>query len=137
MRLALAALAGVALAAGCGGGSSAPPTTTPRPQPQIRVTLAAPTHLPRAKEPWIYTVRVTDAQGRPLPARIRMQVLFGGVPVGKVDEGRTFRFVGVWREPKSDPVIWPAQSRGHRLTFQAIVTAKGVTRTLNYWIRVR
>jgi hypothetical protein len=136
MRLSFAALVGAVFLAGCGGGSAGTTTVRP-PPPKVRVTLAAPTHRPRAKEPWLYAVRVTDAKGRPLPAQIRMQVLFAGVPVGKVDGGKTFRFRGVWREPKKSPVIWPAESRGRPLVFQAIVTALGVTRTVNYWIRVR
>jgi hypothetical protein len=127
----------VALLAGCGGGDGAKPGTTARPRLPFRATLQAPTHRPRAGKPWLYSVRVTDLRGRPIAARIRMQVLFGGVPVGKVDGGRTFRFVGVWREPRDSPVIWPARARGQPLVFEAIVTARGATKRLDYSVSVR
>ena len=66
-----------------------------------------------------------------------MQVLFGGIPVGKVDGGKTFSFVGTWREPKRAPLTWPARSRGHPLTFEAIVTAHGASTRLDYAIDVK
>jgi hypothetical protein len=128
----------VALLAGCGGGGGgARPATTARPGLPFRATLHAPTHTPRAGKPWLYSVRVTDLRGRPIAARIRMQVLFGGVPVGKVDGGRTFRFVGVRREPRDSPLIWPSRARGQPLVFEAVVTARGATRRLDYPVRVR
>jgi hypothetical protein len=34
-------------------------------------------------------------------------------------------------------VIWPVASRGHPLTFEALVSARGQTRKLDYAIRVR
>ena len=126
----------VALLVGCGGGGARPATTT-RPQLPFRATLHAPTRAPRAGKPWLYSVRVTDLQGRPIAARIRMQVLFGGIPVGKVDGGRTFRFVGVWCEPRDSPVLWPPQASGRPLVFEAIVTARGRTARLHYPVRVR
>ena len=138
MRLQIAAPLLVLLIAGCGGSHS----TTTKPKPHrttlpFRAVLHAPTHAPKAGKPWLYSVRVTDLQGRPIRARITMRVLFGGVPVGKVDSGKTFSFVGTWREPKSSPVIWPARSRGHPLTFEAVVTARGATKRLDYAITVK
>jgi hypothetical protein len=123
------------LAAGCGSSNSAT-TKTERARVPFSAVLHAPTHHPRAGKPWLYSVRVTDLDGRPIKARIRMQVLFGGLPVGKVDKGRTFSFVGVWREPKKAPLIWPARSRGQPLTFEAIVTARGASTRLRYAIEV-
>jgi len=127
-----------ALLVGCGGSHSAA-TTKPKPhraRAPFRALLHAPTHTPGAGKPWLYSVRVTDPSGRPLRARIRMQILFGGIPVGKVDGGKTFSFTGVWREPKKAPLVWPARSRGHPLTFEAIVTARGATKRLDYAIQV-
>jgi len=103
----------------------------------FRAVLHAPTHDPRAGKPWLYSVRVTNLQRRPIRARIRMQVLFAGVPVGKVDGGRTFTFTGTWREPKKAPLIWPARSRGRTLTFEAIVAAGGASKRLDYTVTVR
>lgn len=124
------------VASGCGGSGSTA-TKPHRARLPFRAVLHAPTHHPRAGKPWLYSVRVTDPDGRPIRARIRMQILFGGLPVGKVDGGKTFSFVGTWREPKKAPLIWPARSRGHPLTFEAIVTARGVSTRLRYAVDVR
>jgi hypothetical protein len=126
------------VAAGCGSShSTAPKPKPPRAPFPFRAVLHAPTHMPKAGKPWLYRVQVTDPQGRPIRARITMRVLFGGIPVGKVDSGETFTFVGTWREPKDSPLIWPARSRGHPLTFEAIVTARGAAKRLDYTIDVR
>jgi hypothetical protein len=137
VRLRIAAPLLVLVAAGCGGSHSAVTTTAPRPASPFRAVLHAPTHTPKAGKPWLYSVRVTDPQGRPIRARITMRVLFGGIPVGKVDAGKTFTFVGTWREPKNSPLIWPARSRGRPLTFEALVTARGKTKRLDYTINVQ
>jgi hypothetical protein len=139
VRLRIAAPLLLLVAAGCGSSHSAATTTT-RPHRTafpFCAVLHAPTHTPKAGKPWLYSVRVTDPQGRPIRARITMRVLFGGIPVGKVDSGKTFTFVGTWREPKSSPLIWPARSRGHPLTFEALVTARGQTKRLDYTINVQ
>jgi hypothetical protein len=124
------------LVAGCGSSHSTAPKPH-RPAAPFRAVLHAPTHTPRAGKPWLYSVRVTDPQGRPIRARITMRILFGGIPVGKVDAGRTFSFVGTWREPKDSPLIWPARSRGHPLTFEAVVMARGQTKRLDYTVSVK
>ena len=137
MRLRIAAPLLILVVAGCGGSHSAATTTAPRPASPFRAVLHAPTHTPKAGKPWLYGVRVTDPQGRPIRARITMRVLFGGIPVGKVDAGKTFTFVGTWREPRNSPLIWPARSRGRPLTFEAIVTARGATKRLDYTVTVK
>jgi hypothetical protein len=138
VRLRIAAPLLVLVAAGCGGSHSAATTTKPhRPPVSFRAVLHAPTHTPKAGKPWLYSVRVTDPQGRPIRARITMRVLLGGIPVGKVDSGKTFSFVGTWREPKDSPLIWPARSRGRPLTFEALVTARGQTKRLDYTVNVK
>jgi hypothetical protein len=103
----------------------------------FKATLQAPTHTPRVNKPWVITIRATDLRGRAIRARLTMRFLFGGVPVGKVDEGRVYTFFGTWREKKGDEIKFPPESRGHRLTFQALVTARGHTIKLNYWVRAR
>jgi hypothetical protein len=137
LRIAAPLVLAVALA-GCGGSHQT--ATKPKPHPArapFRAVLRAPTHTPKAGKPWLYSVRVTDPQGRPIRARITMRVLFGGIPVGKVDAGKAFSFVGTWREPKNSPLIWPARSRGRPLTFEALVTARGATKRLDYTITVK
>jgi hypothetical protein len=99
----------------------------------FKATLRASTHRPLATRPWRYVVRVTDLQGRPIQARARFRILFSGpTPPPPRELGlRRFRgtFEGTYR--------WPRATRGEPLIFRAIVTAKGATRRLSYWIRVR
>ena len=103
----------------------------------FKATLHAPTHMPRVTKPWPISIRVTDRMGRPIRARLTMRFLFAGVPVGKVDNGRVYTFTGTWRERKGEEISFPAEGRGHRLTFQALVTAQGRTAKLNYWVQPR
>jgi len=103
----------------------------------FKASIVAPTHRPRVNRPWPVAIRATDLSGHPIRARLTMRLLFGGVPVGKVDNGRVYTFTGVWREPKGEEIRFPAQSRGERLTFQALVTARGKTIKLNYWVQPR
>ena len=103
----------------------------------FKAALHAPTHRPRINSPWAISIRATDLQGHPLRARLTMRFLFAGVPVGKVDNGRLYTFVGTWREKKGQEIKFPAASRGQRLTFQALVTARQHTIKLNYWVQPR
>jgi hypothetical protein len=118
----------------CGGHK---PTSTAQANPSIRVSLTADSHRPRVGKPWHYEVRVTDATGRAVPARVHLQILFAGAPVGQVGRHRVEN--GIWSETigaKGNPPF-PARAKGVRLVFQAVVTARGQTRKVNYWIRVR
>jgi hypothetical protein len=128
-----------AVAAGCGGSHLARGTTTyaPRAPAPIRVTLTAQSHHPRVGKLWRYEVRVTDASGRPVPARVHLQILFGGSPVGQI--GRHVVANGVWRETLGAPgnPPFPARARGVPLVFQAVVTARGKTVKRNWPIVVR
>ena len=103
----------------------------------FKATLIAPTHRPRVNHPWPITIRVRDLQGRAIRARLTMRFLFSGVPVGKVDNGRVYTFFGTWRERKGEEIEFPAASRGQRLTFQALVTARRRPIKLNYWVMPR
>ena len=115
----IAALAVVLVAAGCGGHLAAKPKPA---LPPVNVTISSPTHQPRVNKPWPVTVRVTDGAGKPLAARLTMRIVFGGTPVGKVDNGR---------------VTWPAASRGQPLQFEAIVTARHTTVRQTWSVQVR
>ena len=66
-----------------------------------------------------------------------MQIRYGGAVVGQVDNGARYTFVGSWHEPKGQQVTWPAESRGTTLVFEVVVTAKGRTAKLDYWIQAR
>jgi hypothetical protein len=103
----------------------------------FKATLHAPTHTPRINTPWVISIRATDPAGHPIRARVTMRFLFAGVPVGKVDNGRVYTFMGTWREKKGQEIEFPATARGQRLTFQALVTERGHTIKLNYWVQAR
>ncbi len=103
----------------------------------FKATLHAPTHTPRINTPWVISIRATDLHGRPIRARLTMRFLFAGIPVGKVDNGRVYTFVGTWREKKGEEIEFPPAARGQRLTFQALVTARRHTIKLNYWVKPR
>jgi hypothetical protein len=130
------ALVALLAVAGCGGHGRAT-TSTAKPKPSIRVSLTADSHRPRVGKPWHYDVRVTDSAGKPVPARVHLQILFGGAPVGQVGRHRVRD--GVWKETigARGNAPFPARSRGVRLVFQAVVKARGQTKKANYWIEVR
>ncbi len=126
------------MAAGCAGHSA--PTRAvghPKPKPRLHVRLTADSHHPPAGKPWHYEVRVTDAAGRPVPARIHLQILFGGVPVGQIGRHRVAN--GVWRETigAGANAPFPPRARGQPLVFEAVVTAKEQTVKADYPITVR
>lgn len=136
MRPLLAAAFLAVLVASCGGHGGTALQTTPKQKPSIRVWLTAQSHHPRVGKPWHYQVTVTDAAGRPVAATIHLQILFGGVPVGQI--GRHHVPDGIWRETlgaDGNPPF-PARARGQPLVFQAVVTARGQTKKVGYWIRV-
>jgi hypothetical protein len=144
-------LAALSVLAACGGSRQASPpasTTTTRAPPAttttagpatggFRVTIEAATHRPKANEKWPVTVRAADAAGEPVAGTLTMRVLFGGTPVGQIDDGRVYRFVGVWREKPGEEITWPDSAVGQPLAFEALVTSHGVTRTARYAIEVR
>ena len=154
MRLRIAVvLACGAVVAGCGGMkhaakqvstttqpgtvASAPP---PAPAARFRATLSAPAHTPPVgAKKWWYVVRAATAQGKPLHARLTVEVVdpLGTAHVAEVGTSTrkllNFPFVGRYR----DFAQWPASSRGFRLTFRVIVKAQGSSKTLTYWVRPR
>jgi hypothetical protein len=103
----------------------------------FKAWLVAPTHRPRVTRPWPIAIHATTRAGKSLRATVTMRLLLGGLPVGKVDNGKVWHFVGVWREPKGQEIRFPRASRGQRLTFQALVTARRRTIKLNYWVLPR
>ena len=98
----------------------------------FNATLHGATHRPRATKPWSYVVRVA-LRGRPIQARVRFQIVFNvpSPPPPRELGSRTFRgsFEGIYR--------WPRSTRGVPLIFRATITARGATRRLSYWVRVR
>ncbi len=122
-------------AAGCGGHATST-AAPPKPKQRIRVELLADSHHPRVGRPWHYEVRVTSG-GKPVAARIHLQILFGGAPVGQVGRHRVTD--GVWQETigRGANQPFPTRAKGIRLVFEAVARALGQTRKADYWIVVR
>lgn len=129
-------LAAVIVVAACSSKHGKPPNATrpPAPKPSFHVTISAPTHSPRVKVKWWYTVRVSDSTGMGLRARLTMQVIDPLGTVHPVQFGPTTRNIVNWpiRGSYRDYAIWPPASRGYRLTLRATVKAKGTKQTASY-----
>src|SRR5690242_5979911 len=78
--------------------------------PTIHVTISA-SHTVKANAKWPVIVRVTNAAGKPLAGTLTNNILLGGIPVGKVDNGKVWHFSGSWREPKGQEITWPAAGK--------------------------
>ena len=126
-----ALLIAICLAAAAGSAAAAPSAAP------IKVSLTAQSHHPVVGKTWWYQVKVTDAAGKPVAAKIHVQILFGGQPVGQVGTHKVK--TGLWREVigKGGVDAFPAAARGQPLVFQAVVTEKGVTVKRNWPIVVR
>lgn len=106
--------------------------------PKLRVTVTGQDHHPLVGKRWHYEVRVRNAAGKPVAARIHLQFLFAGVAVGEVGVHKVRN--GFWQETfgtKASPGFPPA-ARGQRLTLQASVTAKGYAPAkAGWWLVVK
>ena len=101
----------------------------------VKATMTTSSPAPVVDQPWRWTVTVKSAAGRPLPARMRLQILLGATVVGcwkgtamtqcsGANAGTWIAFKG----KRTGVLTWPAQSLGIKLTFQAVVVAE--TKTL-------
>jgi hypothetical protein len=97
--------------------------------PAVRATLKATTPTPVVDDPWQWTVVVRDAKGKPLAAKMKLQILFGNLVVGCWKGAAMTQCTGanpgtwiVFKGRKTGTLTWPAQSVGPKLTFQAVVS---------------
>lgn len=109
----------------------------------VTAKLTTSTSAPVVAEPWRYTVTVRRA-GKPVAARMRLQILVGGAVVGCWKKGGLARCLdgslGDWiafRGKRSGVVRWPAESVGVTLAFRALVTVGKKTFRLRAPVRVR
>jgi hypothetical protein len=97
--------------------------------------LSAPTHRPKANTKWYYTIQVADRHGKPIKARITVQiedplgtlhpVLYANTKKSLVNWPINGRF--------RDYVIWPRSSAiGITLTLRVTVKAAGAKTVLGY-----
>jgi hypothetical protein len=150
-RAALAGALVVALAlAGCGGSKTKSSTTTSASKSAsasssapggvasittgpVRGSLSAPGHAPRAGKLWPYSVKVTDASGKPLSGTVDTEFLYGGQLVGHESPPTHPLKNGALR----DAVTWPAQAVGQPLTLQTVVHTSAGTITLDWPVSVQ
>jgi hypothetical protein len=112
--------------------------------PAVRATLKTTTPTPVVDDPWQWAVVVKDAKGKPLAAKMKLQVLLGTLVVG-CWKGTTMTQctganAGTWivfRGKKTGTLTWPAQSVGAKLTFQAVVSAAAKTLKLRVPVTVQ
>ncbi len=110
----------------------------------VRASLTTTTSKPVVDQPWHWTVVVKDGKGKPLAARMKLQILFGTLVVGcwkrtaivqctGTSPGTWIRFKG----RKRGTLTWPQESVGQKLTFRAIVVAGGRTLSLRSPVTVQ
>ena len=112
--------------------------------PPVRAALKTSTPTPVVDDPWRWTVAVKDAKGKPLAARMRLQILLGTTVVGcwKGTEitACTGSNPGTWilfKGKRTGTLTWPVLSVGQKLTFQARVVAGGKTLRLRAPVTVQ
>jgi hypothetical protein len=112
--------------------------------PPIKAKLTTSTATPIVDQPWRWTVTVRSAAGKPLPARMRLQILLGQTVVGCWKSGAMVQCfsqtAGDWiafKGKRSGILEWPAQSLGVKLTFQATVKAAKQTKKLRAPVTVK
>jgi hypothetical protein len=128
-------------AAGCGGSKSktttrAPSTTTHASAPvnagtattatltsgPVHATLHGANHTPTARKSWVYTVRVTDANGKPLSGTVETDFAFAGIVVGKETPPVHRLKDGFLR----DVINYPSDAIGHPITLVTVIhTSEG------------
>ena len=110
----------------------------------VRATMTTSSARPVVDQPWRWTVSVKNAAGKPIAARMRLQILLGQTVVGcwkgtamtqcsGANAGTWITFKG----RRSAIITWPAQSVGIKLTFQAVVVAAKQTLRLRSPVTVQ
>jgi hypothetical protein len=103
----------------------------------FKATLTAGTHHPAINTRWPYVVKVVDAKGKPLRARISVAVVD---PIGGVHPTlyyvSTTRYVTniPFRGRFRDAVKWPPESKGYPLTFRVTVKVGTAKKVLKYLV---
>jgi len=101
---------------------------------KLHVVLKGQDHHPVVGKTWSYSVRVTNAAGKPVASKIHLQMLLAGMSVvGEV--GVHVVKNGVWKETivAHGPNAFPPASVGQPLVLQATVTAKGYATAKARW----
>jgi hypothetical protein len=118
--------------------------SAPAASPAVKATLRTSTPTPTVDAPWRWTVVVKDGKGKPLAAKVRLQILLGTLVVGCWKGGAMVQCTGAssgswirFKGTRRGALTWPAESVGVKLTFQAVVAAAGKTIRLRAPVKVQ
>jgi hypothetical protein len=110
----------------------------------VKASLTTSSAKPVVDQPWRWTVTVRNSSGKPIAAKMRLQILLGPTVVGCWKRTAmtqcTGANAGTWiafRGKRSAVIAWPAQSAGIKLTFQAVVVAQSRTLRLRAPVTVQ
>ena len=110
----------------------------------VKASLTTSSAKPVVDQPWRWTVVVKNSAGRPIAARMRLQILVGTTVVGcwkgTAITQCTGAKAGTWiafKGKRTGVIAWPAQSAGIKLTFQAVVVAQSRTLRLRAPVTVQ
>jgi len=110
----------------------------------VKASLTTSSAKPVVDQPWRWTVVVKNSAGRPIAARMRLQILLGTTVVGcwkgTAITQCTGAKAGTWiafKGKRTGVIAWPAQSAGIKLTFQAVVVAQSRTLRLRAPVTVQ
>ncbi len=101
----------------------------------FKATFVGGGHTPVIGTRWPYTVKVTDAKGKPLAARITAVVIdpIGGVhPVEFFVSSKKFVTNYPIKGTFKDAIIWPPESNSYALTFKVTVRVGTTKKLLTY-----
>lgn len=111
---------------------------------KVKATLTTGTPTPVVDQPWRWGVVVKDGKGKPLRAKMKLQIRLGTLVVGcwkgKEMTQCSGANPGTWlpfKGKRTGTLTWPAAAVGSRLTFQAVVVAGGKTLRLRAPVRVQ
>jgi len=110
----------------------------------VRATMKTSSAKPVVDQPWRWTVTAKNSAGKPVAAKMRLQILLGSTVVGCWKNTAmtqcTGANAGTWiffKGKRSGVLTWPAQSLGIKLTFQAVVVAEKRTLRLRAPVTVQ
>ena len=110
----------------------------------IRATMSTSSTTPLVDTPWRYTITVKDQTGKPVAAKVQLQILLGTLVVGCWKSTAMVQCSGAksgtwiaFRGKRTAAITWPARYSRRKLTFQAIVASGTRSLRLRAPVRVR
>jgi hypothetical protein len=108
-------------------------TTSTAASGSVHATLHGANHAPVAGKDWTYTVRVTNAAGKPVAGTVETDFVFAGLGVvGKETPAVHKLKNGVL----TDTIQWPTNAVGHPLTLVTVVHTSAGSVALGWPVNV-